>query len=138
MGALEDDGGASCELWPDHLIGRAPDSALRLDDGSVSWRHASLRWTGRGWELQDLGSLNGTFLNDHRIEVGARVLLRVGTRLRFGEEAREWVMVDADPPQAAAVALDDGTRIKPHDGLIVLPCGDEPELSIHRQASGSW
>ena len=138
MGALEDDRGGSCELWPDHLVGRAPDSALRLDDGSVSWRHASLRWTGRGWELQDLGSLNGTFLNGQRVEVGARVLLRVGSRLRFGEETCEWVMADADPPDAAAVALDDGTRIKPHDGLIVLPSGDEPELSIYRQADGNW
>jgi pSer/pThr/pTyr-binding forkhead associated (FHA) protein len=138
MGALEDDRGGSCELWPDHLVGRAPDCALRLDDNSVSWRHASLRWTGRGWELQDLGSLNGTFLNGQRVEVGARVLLRVGARLRFGEETREWLMADADPPEAAAVALDDGTRIKPHDGLIVLPSGDEPELSIYRQADGNW
>lgn len=138
MAALDDSQGGWCELLPDHLVGRAPDSALRLDDGSVSWRHASLRWTGRGWELQDLGSLNGTFLNGQRVEVGARVLLRVGARLRFGQETREWVMSDADPPQAAAIALDDGSRVKPHDGLIVLPSGEEPELSIYRQTDGSW
>jgi hypothetical protein len=62
----------------------------------------------------------------------------VGARLRFGTETREWVMVDSDPPSAAAVALDDGARIKPHDGLIVLPNGEEPELSIYRQADGNW
>ena len=138
MAVLEDDLGGSCELWPDHLVGRAPDAALRLEDASVSWRHASVRWTGRGWELQDLGSLNGTFLNGQRVEVGARVLLRVGSRLRFGEEAREWALTDVDPPQAAAVALDDGARVKPHDGLIVLPDAEEPELSIYRQADGRW
>jgi hypothetical protein len=139
MAILEDDRGGSCELWPDHLVGRAPDSALRLEDASVSWRHASLRWTGRGWELQDLGSLNGTFLNGQRVEVGARVLLRTGARLRFGEDTREWTMMDADPPEAAAVALDDGARIKPHDGIIALPPEvDEPELSIYRQSDGRW
>lgn len=139
MAILEDDRGGSCELWPDHLVGRAPDSALRLEDASVSWRHASLRWTGRGWELQDLGSLNGTFLNGQRVEVGARVLLRTGARLRFGEDAREWSMIDADPPEAAAVALDDGARIKPHDGIIALPPEvEEPELSIYRQSDGRW
>jgi ABC transport system ATP-binding/permease protein len=45
-------------LTADHLIGREPTAALRLNDESVSWRHASLRWTGQIWELQDLGSSN--------------------------------------------------------------------------------
>jgi hypothetical protein len=138
MGALENDQGERCTLWADHLVGRAPDAALRLEHASVSWRHASLRWTGRGWELQDLGSLNGTFLNGQRVEAGARVLLRIGVRLRFGDGHHQWLLIDADPPDAMALCLDDGSRVVPQDGLIALPSTETPELSIYRQADGRW
>jgi hypothetical protein len=138
VGALENDQGASCTLWADHLIGRAPDASLRLEESAVSWRHASVRWTGRGWELQDLGSLNGTFLNGARIDPGTRTLLRVGSRLRFGDSGGEWLVVDVDPPDAVATALDDGTRVSPQDGLIVLPSPEAPELSLFRRADGAW
>jgi hypothetical protein len=138
VGALDNDQGERCTLWADHLVGRAPEAALRLEHASVSWRHASLRWTGRGWELQDLGSLNGTFLNGNRVEPGARVLLRIGARLRFGDVQSDWLVADLDPPEAVATALDDGTRVTPQDGLIVLPSPDAPELSLYRQADGAW
>ena len=97
MGALHNGLGASCALWADHLIGRAPDAALRVEHPSVSWRHASLRWTGVAWELQDLGSLTGTFLDTTRVEAGGRRMLRIGSRLRFGDCDEEWVLIDADP-----------------------------------------
>jgi hypothetical protein len=138
VGALENDQGEQCALWADHLVGRAPEAALRLEHAAVSWRHASLRWTGRGWELQDLGSLNGTFLNDVRVEPGSRNLLRVGSRLRFGEGQGEWSVIDIDPPDAVATAMDDGSRIAPQAGLIVLPSPESPELSLYRRADGVW
>jgi len=138
MGALESDGGTYCVLWADYLIGRAPDCGLKLQHESVSWRHASLRWNGSGWELQDLASLNGTFVNDKRLENGRRALLRTGDRVRFGQDERAWLVVDADPPDAVAVALDDGQRIMPDGGLIALPSHDDPEVSIYRNADGAF
>jgi hypothetical protein len=138
VGALENDKGERCSLWADHLVGRAPEAELRIDRPAVSWRHASVRWTGRGWELQDLGSLNHTFLNGNRVEPGTRTLLRIGSRLRFGDGDSEWLVVDVDPPEAVATALDDNSRISPHDGLIVLPSPDAPEVSLYRQADGTW
>ena len=137
VAALESNGGSRCVLWADHLVGRAPEAALKLENPSVSWRHASLRWTGQVWELQDLGSLNGTFLDGSRIAAGARVALRTGSRLRFGGDA-EWLLADSDPPGAMAVGLDDGARLLPCDGLIALPDADHPDLTIHRQLDGSW
>jgi predicted component of type VI protein secretion system len=137
VAALESNRGERCVLWADHLVGRAPEAALKLENPSVSWRHASLRWTGQVWELQDLGSLNGTFLDGSRIAAGARVPLRTGSRVRFGGDV-EWLLADSDPPSAVAVALDDGARLLPCDGLIALPDADHPDLTIHRQLDGSW
>jgi hypothetical protein len=49
-------------------IGRRPDSAVFLDDVTVSRDHALIVRRGGGWHLDDLGSLNGTYVNRHRIE----------------------------------------------------------------------
>lgn len=49
-------------------IGRSPDCDVFLDDVTVSRRHATLVHEGSRFLLQDQGSLNGTFLNRHRIE----------------------------------------------------------------------
>ena len=138
MGALENEAGAYCVLWADYLVGRAPECSLHLEHASVSWRHASLRWNGNAWELQDLGSLNGTFVDGDRLEAGHRVLLRMGSRVRFGTDNPEWLVVDADPPEAVAIAVDDGQRVVPVGGLIALPDADHPEVSIYRDADGLW
>jgi pSer/pThr/pTyr-binding forkhead associated (FHA) protein len=50
-------------------LGRHPDSAVFLDDVTVSRRHAVVRRVGDGYELADAGSLNGTYLDHRRIDV---------------------------------------------------------------------
>jgi pSer/pThr/pTyr-binding forkhead associated (FHA) protein len=49
-------------------IGRRPDSAVFLDDVTVSRDHALLIRRNDHWYLDDLGSLNGTYVNRSRIE----------------------------------------------------------------------
>jgi hypothetical protein len=49
-------------------IGRRPDSAVFLDDVTVSRDHALLIRRGEQWHLDDCGSLNGTYVNRSRIE----------------------------------------------------------------------
>lgn len=49
-------------------IGRRPNSAVFLDDVTVSRDHALIVRRGGDWYLDDLGSLNGTYVNRHRIE----------------------------------------------------------------------
>lgn len=48
--------------------GRHPDSAIFLDDVTVSRRHAEVVRRGDGYAVRDAGSLNGTYLNRERIE----------------------------------------------------------------------
>jgi hypothetical protein len=50
------------------LIGRSPDCEIFLDDVTVSRKHAVLHQREDAFVVEDLGSLNGTFLNKHRIE----------------------------------------------------------------------
>ena len=49
--------------------GRHPDSDIFLDDVTVSRRHAEFRRTAEGYEVADIGSLNGTYVNREPIEV---------------------------------------------------------------------
>jgi pSer/pThr/pTyr-binding forkhead associated (FHA) protein len=65
-------GGRVGESFPlDHdrmTIGRRPDSDVFLDDVTVSRDHALIVRRGNEYHLDDLGSLNGTYVNRRRIE----------------------------------------------------------------------
>ncbi|HMS72223.1 MAG TPA: FHA domain-containing protein [Baekduia sp.] len=61
--------GESFPLDGDRLaIGRRPDSDIFLDDVTVSRDHAMVVKRGDGFHLDDLGSLNGTYVNRRRID----------------------------------------------------------------------
>jgi hypothetical protein len=49
------------------VVGRDPGSDMAVDDPRVSARHARLSWTGSAWQLVDLASKNGTFLDGARV-----------------------------------------------------------------------
>lgn len=63
-------------------IGRSPESLIVIDDPSVSSRHAQLELVGGDHHLKDLGSTNGTKVNQRVI---TSVVLRAGDRIRFGK-----------------------------------------------------
>ncbi len=64
-------------------IGRSPECDIFLDDVTVSRRHAVVNRAGDTFEIEDLGSLNGTFLNRRRIESVGR--LGDGDELQIGK-----------------------------------------------------
>ena len=63
-------------------IGRGDGCAIRLSDTYVSQVHARLYGENGAWYVEDLGSTNGTFLNDRRVaqpvEVHAGDVVKVG------------------------------------------------------------
>lgn len=64
------------------IVGRDGDLGLRLEDPAVSRRHAMIDTLGDGGlRVTDLGSTNGTWVNDARL--AGSVELREGDRLRF-------------------------------------------------------
>ena len=50
----------------------------------LSRRHAIIRWTEHGYEILDLGSANGTWLNDERLSPQKQYPLPSGSHLRLG------------------------------------------------------
>ncbi|MEI8057764.1 MAG: FHA domain-containing protein [Actinomycetes bacterium] len=64
------------------VVGRSPECELFLDDVTVSRRHAELRALEGGWEIVDAGSLNGTYVNRHRID---STLLAGGDEVQIGK-----------------------------------------------------
>lgn len=63
-------------------LGRHPESEIMLDDITVSRRHADVERTAAGYVARDAGSLNGTYVNQHRID---EVLLAQGDELQVGK-----------------------------------------------------
>jgi hypothetical protein len=64
-------------------IGRSPDNDVFLDDVTVSRKHAVLVQTEGQFRIEDLGSLNGTFVNRRRIDSATR--LQSGDEVQIGK-----------------------------------------------------
>jgi hypothetical protein len=69
------------------LIGRADDSTLVLTDDFASSRHARLTNRGGKWYVEDLGSTNGTYLDQQRVQ--GPLLVGPGQPIRIGQTALE-------------------------------------------------
>ncbi len=63
------------------IVGRDPNCEIVIGDYSVSRRHAELSVNDSLLTVRDLGSKNGTFVDDERIEVGS---VQPNQRIRFG------------------------------------------------------
>ncbi|MEU6380612.1 FHA domain-containing protein [Streptomyces sp. NPDC046909] len=64
-----------------YTLGRDPQGDIVLDDARVSWRHATISWSGRSWVIEDHGSTNGTFVQGqriHQLEIGAGSAVNLG------------------------------------------------------------
>jgi len=66
----------------EHTVGRDPASAVHLDAAGVSRHHARITVNGHDAALEDLGSKNGTIVND--TAVSGRVALHDGDRIQVG------------------------------------------------------
>lgn len=67
------------------IIGRDPGASVLIDDSSVSRRHARIIISDEGATLEDLGSKNGTLLQNTKVE--SVVTLSDGDKLKVGSIA---------------------------------------------------
>jgi predicted component of type VI protein secretion system len=105
---------------------RAAD--LVVDDPQVSRRHAALRPAGDALEVEDLGSLNGTWVNGARIDGPVR--LAAGDQVRVGDSTFEVETVpavsEAEAPPAPAVATEPAQAPAPPPALPFEPPPQRP------------
>jgi len=66
------------------LVGRAPESHIRLEDKLISRRHLHVTSKNGRVFLEDLGSKNGTFVNGNKIPARRKVEVREGTPVLIG------------------------------------------------------
>jgi pSer/pThr/pTyr-binding forkhead associated (FHA) protein len=79
---LNDENPQAVALGSSNLLGRAADNAICLDDPLVSAHHARISFAGGQWLVEDLGSRNGTRVNDLMVE--SPIALAAGDILTFG------------------------------------------------------
>jgi len=117
------------------ILGRSRACTVRVVEPSVSGEHASLRWVGGIWEIQDLHSRNGTFVDGRRLAAGERAALISGSVLGFGRPD-SFILVDVDPPEAFAAPLGGGPPVVTQSGLLGLPDPVAPLLMIFLARDG--
>ena len=76
-------------------IGRSPDNDLPVDNLAVSNHHARVYYEGARLVVEDLDSLNGTFVNRHRVESAP---LSSGDEIQIGKF--KLVFFTGGPPRA--------------------------------------
>jgi pSer/pThr/pTyr-binding forkhead associated (FHA) protein len=81
---------------PSITIGRHGQCDLQVNDTWVSRQHARITWGGAGYLLEDLGTVNGTYVNGDRIS-GPRAL-RSGDILQLGTQVELGFQVGAPAP----------------------------------------
>ena len=70
-----------------YAIGRSADTDVQIERDSVSRRHAQILRSERGWRIEDLGSTNGVYVNDQRLDErsGRAHTLRDGDIVKIGD-----------------------------------------------------
>jgi pSer/pThr/pTyr-binding forkhead associated (FHA) protein len=104
--------GASIELdRPDMVVGRHAASDVRLHLPDVSRRHCRFLFSEGRWQLLDLHSTNGVFVNDVRVD---RAVLRQRDLVRIGSYTFE-VKLCQEPYQGTAdLTRSDVSKDPPH------------------------
>ncbi len=123
-------------------VGRQTGIYLLIDHGTVSRRHAEMSYANGQYILRDLGSSNGTFINDKRLEAGSVHILKQDDRILFGKVAYTFQFRSLtrqvktmlhqamtgfyDPTAANQSAPPSGQPILNADGSLLLPGASSP------------
>ncbi|XP_065308823.1 uncharacterized protein [Dermacentor albipictus] len=115
------------------VIGRNVEPKYRLDSVNISRQHACLRYSSGGqWEITDLRSHNGVFVNGARIQASHRVALSEGDVIGFGKAvpSGDDVFVFALEKKCVGVAVknelpDSPTSASPASDVVLLSDDDD-------------
>src|SRR5436190_16078587 len=98
-------------------VGRSSAAELCFpEDAGLSRQHFAFEVQGEDWTVQDLGSKNGTFVNN--IPLKARLILKPGDRITAGHIIVTYAP-DADTPGAGVVVFDGAEANSPTTSTVV-------------------
>jgi class 3 adenylate cyclase len=108
------EGGRRIRIAERLTVGRGADAGLLIDDPEISRAHAAFRPTDDGLELQDLGSMNGTWVNGERIITSTPLapgdVVKIGTTRIEVLSAGGGRVVPAQRPSPTPVEAEDELR----------------------------
>ena len=109
-------------------IGRLPDNQVQIDNLAVSGHHAKLSWEADHYIIEDNNSLNGTYVNNHRVSKAVlnhddQVLIGKHTLL-FKDEWHEDAPADAPPDRTVPI-------VPTLDSTVVLDTKQAKEMIAH-------
>ena len=101
------------------LIGRQSETAP-LNDGTVSRLHARLSQRGKAWVIEDIGSVNGTFLNGTRVTKATRI--HQGDQIRCGTTL---LVYGGAPAGAPPLDIDTNGNFLDASIMATVPANDD-------------
>ncbi|HYX52774.1 MAG TPA: FHA domain-containing protein [Candidatus Limnocylindrales bacterium] len=104
-------------------IGRLPDNSVQIDNLAVSGHHARITWEKDHYEIEDLGSLNGTYINNERV---GKAKLRHCDLVKIGKHEIEFRGEGAAP--VAAIQTKTGPVIPKLENTVLLDTKHAQEM----------
>jgi pSer/pThr/pTyr-binding forkhead associated (FHA) protein len=113
-------------------IGRLPDNSVQIDNLAVSGHHAKISWDQDHYVVEDLGSLNGTFVNNERV---GKATLKHGDQIKVGKHLVEFKHEGVVPNYA--VAAKTGPSTPQLDATMMLDTKQSRETLVDKAAAGA-
>jgi pSer/pThr/pTyr-binding forkhead associated (FHA) protein len=104
-------------------IGRLPDNSLQIDNLAVSGHHARITWEADHYQIEDLGSLNGTYVNNERV---GKAKLRHCDVVKIGKHEIEFK--NEGPALFSAVAAKTGPAAPKLEATVMLDTRQAQEM----------
>lgn len=130
--------GQTISIAAEAIVGSSPLCSVRTDDAQVSSVHALIRWRGHGWQIKDLASTNGTFVDGRRLTTGQWAPIVSGCTIGASSTQPIWVLEEACTPTAQAIPLLSSQVISMEEGQIALPSPESPDVVIFQDGLGRW
>jgi len=138
LGVQEPGKSSSIVVWDTEeiTIGRLPENDIVLEDADASRRHGRFLRNYSGYHVEDLGTANGTFVNDVRLDEPRQLANK--DVIKIGEVQIRFIQTRKDP-NALGMPVAYASELKDFDGKSVA--GADPEattLGLMDPVSGSF
>ncbi len=121
-------------------LGRAAENSIVLAEPKISRQHAQIDWIDDGWEVVDLASSNGTFVNGERV---ARRRMTPGDEILIGDCRLRYEQAGVLPTEEEeAVAIDNEADLERTlaDATVAVKLSqvDLPRLAVRLPGRATW